>query len=213
MIDEKDREFDGVIKILKELQHVKAPGNFEADLMRKINADRFPEEKTEGWFSRIFAPRRFIPSAALAVIAVLILFVIRPGSNDIENPFNTKPRLRDDMITTTSQLSREKKVDLELQKMIEADKISSSSKQKSSAKSETSNENDYSTKGFHKDEAGSSYASQNYEAVSSPGISDFYVIDKSGLNFRQVNLTKTERMEINRLKADLVRFMKENKPK
>lgn len=214
MIDEKDQEFDGVVKILKELQHVKAPGNFEANLMRKINADKFAEEKTEGWFSRIFVPRRFIPSAAVAIIAVLILFVIRPGSNTIENPFNTKPRMRDDMITTTSQLSQEKKVDIELQKMINSDKIKSPVKQKSEiAKNEEKSRNDYSTKDFQTDRAGSSYTSQNYEAVSSPDISNYYIIDKSGLNFRQVNLTKTERMEINRLKANLMRFMKENKLK
>ena len=80
MIDKKDKEFEGIIKILKELQQVKAPDNFEANLMRKINAGRIPVEKTERWLSRIFAPKRFIPSAAFAVVAVLILFVIKPGS-------------------------------------------------------------------------------------------------------------------------------------
>jgi len=214
MIDEKDHEFDGVIKILKELHHVKAPGNFEANLMRRINAGKYREEKAESWFSRIFVPRRFIPSAALAIIAVLILFVIKPGSNTIENPFNTKPRLRDDMITTTSQLSEEKKVNMELQKMINADKIKGSSKQKSEvAESDEKSENGYNINDFQTDKAGSSYSSQNYEAVSSPDISNYYIIDKNGLNFRQVNLSKTERMEINRLKANLMQFMKENKLK
>ena len=214
MIDEKDQQFEGVIKILKELHHVKAPGNFEADLMRRINSGKYQEEKTESWFSRIFVPKRFIPSAAAAIIAVLILFVIKPGSNTIENPFNTKPRLRDDMITTKSQLSEEKKVDVELQKMINADKIKGTSKQKSEvAQNNEKSGNDYGIKDFQTDRPGSSYAAQNYEAVSSPGFSDYYIIDKSGLNFRQVNLSKTERMEINKLKADLMRFMKENKLK
>ncbi|MFZ0452794.1 MAG: hypothetical protein WCE54_10240 [Ignavibacteriaceae bacterium] len=214
MIDEKDQEFEGVIKILKGLHHLKAPDNFETDLMRRINAGNYKEEKTESWFSRFFAPKRFIPSAALAIVAVLILFVIKPGSNTIENPFNTKPRLREDMITTASQITEEKKVDMELQKMIDSNQDYSSLIQKKEvAKNEEKGKNDYDIKDFQSDRAGSSYASQNYEAVSSPGVSNYYIIDKSGLNFRQVNLTKTERMEISRLKANLMQFMKENKLK
>ena len=41
----------------------------------------------------------------------------------------------------------------------------------------------------------------DYEVVSSPDFSNFYRMDKSGLNFRQVNISKTERMEIDRLKG------------
>lgn len=118
------------------------------------------------------------------------------------------------MITTTSQLSEEKKVDKELQKMIDEDKVNSNSKRKSEiTKNESKDENGYSVKNFQSDRPGSSYASPDYEAVSSPGISNFYIIDKSGLNFRQLNLSKTERMEIDRLKANLMRFMKQNKLK
>ena len=211
MIDEKDQEFEGVIKILKGLHHVKAPANFEADLLRRINSGKYKGENTESWFTRFFVPKRFIPSAALAIVAVLILFVIKPGSNTIENPFNTKPRLREDMITSAAQMSEEKKVDVELQKMIEPNKNNGSLKQKSEvAKTNAKGENDYNVKDFQTDRAGSSYASQNVGAVSSPNVSNYYIIDKSGLNFRQVNLTKTERMEINRLKANLMQFMKEN---
>lgn len=209
MIDENDRQSDGVVKLLKELQHVKAPNNFEADLMRKINTEEFREEKAESWLSRIFAPKRFIPSAALAAAAVIILFVIKPGSTTVENPFNTQPRLRKDMITTSTQLSAEKKVDKELQKMIEKD----NAQKEEIAKSKAENRGDFSVKSFQTDKPGSSYASQGYENVTAQGISGFYRIEKSGLNFRQVNLSKTERMEINRLKENLMRFMKENKLK
>jgi hypothetical protein len=214
MIDDKEHEFEGVVKILKELQKVKSPNNFEADLMRRINSGKFKEEKIENWFSRIFVPRRFIPSAALAVAAVLILFVIKPGSTEIENPFNTKPKLRKDIITTSTQLSEESKMDRELQKMADEDKNKSNINQKDGiVKNETKGNGDYNIKNFRADKPGSSYASSNYGAVLSSGISNFYSIEKSGLNFRQVNLTKTERMEIDRLKANLMRFMKENRLK
>jgi hypothetical protein len=209
MIDEKDQKYGDIVKLLKGLQQVKAPNNFEANLMRKINAEEYTEEKTGNWLSRIFVPKRFIPSAALAVAAVLILFVIKPGSTEIENPFNTQPRMRKDMITTSTQLSAEKKVDKELQKMIEKNKTRKSG----IAKNETQNKSEFSTKNFQTDKPGSSYASQGYEDVSAQAFSGFYGIEKSGLNFRQVNLSKTEKMELNRLKENLIRFMKENKLK
>jgi hypothetical protein len=213
MIDEKDNEFNGVVKILKELQQVKTPNNFEADLMRRVNAGEFREEKTENWLSRIFIPKTFIPSAALAVIAVLILFVIKPGSTEIENPFNARPRVRKDMITTTSQLSEEKKVDKELQKMTKKDKIRSDFKQKSEiAESDSQNKNDYMNKKSPDNRHSTDYTSPNYEVVSQD-ISNFYGVDKNGLNFRQVNLTKSERLELNRLKENLMQFMKENNSK
>ena len=212
MIDEKDYEFEGVVKILKELQQVKAPNNFESNLMRRINSGDFHEEKTENWLSVIFAPKKFIPSAALAVIAVLILFVIKPGYNEIENPLNVKPKIRKDIITTTSQLSDEKKIDKELQKMTGNDKINNSLNQKTEiTKSEPQNKNGYNVRKFQVDKPGSSYyAAPEYEVVPASGTPGFYWVNKNGLNFRQVNLTRNERMELNRLKENLFQFMKEN---
>jgi hypothetical protein len=203
MIDEKDQHYDGVIKLLKELQQVKAPNNFEADLMRRINSEKFKEES---WFSRIFVSKRFIPSAALAVVAVLLLFVIKPGSTQIENPFNTQPRLRKDMITTSSQLSVEKKIDKELEQMIDKNEP----QKQGIAKSETQNKSNSNIENFQTDKSGSTYAASGYEDVSSQNIAGYYGVVKSGLNFRQVNLSKSERMEINKLKENLMRFMKGN---
>ena len=194
MIDEKDKEFEGIVRILKGLQQVKAPNNFETNLMRRINAEEFPDEKPESWISIIFRPKKFIPSAALAIIAIIILFVIKPGSTEIENPFNTRPRVRKDMIATTSQLSEQQKIDNELKKMVGRDKIKDTLKRKQEiAKngSQNNNENEFQT-----DEQNS----PGFEVVSSP---DFYSIDKSGLNFRQVNLSRSERIELNRLKVKL----------
>ena len=201
MIDEKDKEFEGIVRILKGLQQVKAPNNFETNLMRRINAEEFPDEKPESWISIIFTPKKFIPSAALAIIAIIILFVIKPGSTEIENPFNTRPRVRKDMIATTSQLSEQQKINNELKKMVGRDKIKDTLKRKQEiAKngSQNNNENEFQT-----DEQNS----PGFEVVSSP---DFYSIDKSGLNFRQVNLSRSERIELNRLKENLIQFMKEN---
>ncbi len=51
-----DMKYQDVINTLGQLQQVKAPAGFEADLMRRINAESFPEEKT--FWQNIFAPSR-----------------------------------------------------------------------------------------------------------------------------------------------------------
>ena len=215
MIDEKDKEFEGVIKTLKELQQLKAPANFETNLMRKINAGNFPQE-AGSWWSRFLVPKKFIPSAALAIAAVLLLFVLKPGSGESDNPFNVQPRVRKDIITST-QLSSANKVDKELQKMTEETKENGenniSKQNQDIAKSEVPGKRTLSTKKFGSEEPESLYTSQGYEAVSSLNNFDFYGISKNGLNFRQVNLTQNEKREINRLKENLMRFMKQNKLK
>jgi hypothetical protein len=216
MIDEKDKEFERVLKTLKGLQQVKAPANFEADLMRKINAGNFPDEETESWWSRLLVPKRFIPSAALAIAAVLLLFVLKPGSGESDNPFNTQPRVRKDIITST-QLSTENKVDKELQKMAEKetrkDLKNNTLKQENDIAKNEAGKRTLSSKKFDTDEPESLYTSREYETASALNGAAFYGINKNGLNFRHVNLTQNERREINKLKENLMRFMKENKLK
>lgn len=176
MIDEKEKEYEGVIRILKSLQQVKTPPNFEADLMRRINSENFrKEEAQESWLERIFVPKRFIPSAALAIAAVVILFVLNLNPSESDDPFNTQPRVREDVMAST-QFETEQKVGDELQKM---------------------EENRNSGKSLDFD-------------VNENNFSGFYVINKSGLNFKQVNLTQGERREINRLKENIMRLMKKN---
>jgi len=202
MINDNDQEFESVRKVLKEIQQVKAPNYFEADLMRKINAGNFPEEASESWLSRILLPKRFIPSAALAVAAVLILFVFKPGSSEIENPFNTQPKIRKDLVN--AQLSSQEQVDKALQEMVENKKDNDLP---------NANSGRYKTEKSKSNETASSSGSENFETVAAPGFSSFNEIDKRGLNFRQVNLTRSERMEINRLKENLMKFMDDNKSK
>ena len=44
MIDD-EKKYDDLIKTLKGLQQVKAPPNFEADLKRKLNAEKYAKEE------------------------------------------------------------------------------------------------------------------------------------------------------------------------
>ena len=70
----EDMEFRNVINLLKQLQQVKAPSKFEADLMRRINSEKFSSQNT--FWQTIFIPSRMIPAAALAVTVVLLVIVL-----------------------------------------------------------------------------------------------------------------------------------------
>src|SRR3970282_2461977 len=96
-LNDDELRFKNVIDALKGLTEVKAPKNFEADLMRRINSEKF-EEKRQSFWEKIFLPSRLVPSAGLAVAAVLLLFVININSDEVENPLLMEPRVREDMI-------------------------------------------------------------------------------------------------------------------
>ena len=64
-----------VTRLLKDLPKINAPSNFETELSRRINQEGQRKEKTS-WFDKIFSPK-LIPSAALAVTVVIILFLLK----------------------------------------------------------------------------------------------------------------------------------------
>ena len=96
MVNKNDEKYKDVTSSLKGLQKVNAPTNFEANLMRRINS---PEpEKKESFLERFLVPSRLIPATALAVSAVILLFVFNTNSNN-EDPLLTNPRVRTDIIS------------------------------------------------------------------------------------------------------------------
>src|SRR3989337_128518 len=98
---EDDNEFEKIKRLLKDLPKVNAPSNFENELSKRINQGEQTKEK-ESWFDKIFLPK-LIPSAALAVTAVIILFLLRGNVNDIEDPFQIMPKLRDEQTVKQEQ--------------------------------------------------------------------------------------------------------------
>ncbi len=96
----EEKKYEKLIKDLKNLQQVKAHANFEADLMRRINAEKYaPEEKS--FWGKIFLPSRLIPSLGLAAAAVVVFLVVNINSEEMDNPFLIEPRLREDIIEVT----------------------------------------------------------------------------------------------------------------
>ena len=67
MNDEK--KYNDVIKTLKGLQQVKAPPNFEANLKRKLNEEKF-SKKSKRSIKDFLVPSRLIPSFGIAGAAI-----------------------------------------------------------------------------------------------------------------------------------------------
>ncbi|MBZ0199618.1 MAG: hypothetical protein K8H86_07110 [Ignavibacteriaceae bacterium] len=102
--NENERQNENITDILSRLKKVTVPPNFDADLMRRINSEKYGKTKT--WWQKLFAPSRLIPAAALALTTIALLFIFNPDAYD-ENPLLTNPRLREDVtLTPASQSNR-----------------------------------------------------------------------------------------------------------
>ena len=93
-----EKKYEKVINTLKNLKKVKAPENFEADLKRRINSEKFSKEEKKGFWQNIFVPAKLIPSIGLVVVAVVVFFVVETNSEEMENPFLIEPRVRQDIV-------------------------------------------------------------------------------------------------------------------
>ena len=187
-LNDDELKYKNVINILKSLQEVKAPQNFHADLMRRINSERF-EEKQNFW-EKVFAPSRLIPSAALAVTAVILLFVVNITSDNAENPLLMEPKVRQDVIQAQDMS------DIPLSQ--ENDDLSQ--------KSKSSEDNSLADRKGKNSNPDIENRERNF-AYSSAG----YSIDKNGLNFRQINLTDEEQQRLDELKKHFHSLLKNSR--
>jgi len=97
-VKDDEKKYNDLIKNLNQLQEVKAPANFEAELMRKINSEKYKTEKEQSIWSKFFLPSRLIPSAGLAAAAVIVFFVVTLNPEEMEDPLQMEPRVREDII-------------------------------------------------------------------------------------------------------------------
>jgi hypothetical protein len=202
--NKEDLKYENVINILNKLQKVKVPENFEADLMRKINSipQSGIEKKPQDFWDKIFKgwiSTRLIPSAGLAAAAVIVLFMINTNSNEAENLLLSEPRIREDIITAGSQ-DIQVNVEDALTKDAKKDELKNDIKEKS--KTEMNKEEITPDSDLLDLSAGRNNIARvdiekrigHFRTEISSNVS--YVINKSGLNFRMVNLTKEQRNEL-----------------
>ncbi|MFH0736324.1 MAG: hypothetical protein V1773_17480 [bacterium] len=89
--DIKEKEFEPVIELLKNLPKIEAPDNFEYNLMVKIQNKNFalPEtKKTKKWLL-IFGP-----AGAVVLSTFLVLFFFTENFKNSDDPFNFEPGIR-----------------------------------------------------------------------------------------------------------------------
>lgn len=96
--NKEDKEYTEVIAALKSLKKVSAKPNFEANLMRKINSEKFAVK--DSIFQKFFFGRVLLPSAAAVVLLVMMIFFLQDPSQEIADPFSEMPKEREDVITT-----------------------------------------------------------------------------------------------------------------
>ena len=108
-MENDDKKYEDVIKALKGLQEVKAPANFEADLQRRINSEKFSKEEKKSFWENIFVPSRLIPSLGLVAVSVVIFFAIDTNPEEVDNPFLIEPKVREDVFAVADYIELEKK--------------------------------------------------------------------------------------------------------
>lgn len=87
-----DEKFADTIQLLKGLDKIKAPDNFEYNLMVKIENRDFDNVRSEksSWRLTWVLP----PVAALSLTAIVLFFVLSEQPSDFENPLLSPPMLR-----------------------------------------------------------------------------------------------------------------------
>jgi hypothetical protein len=236
-MENDEKKYEDVIKALKGLQEVKAPANFEADLQRRINSEKFSKEEKKGFWENIFVPTRLIPSLGLMAVAVVIFFVVDTNSEEMDNPFLIEPRVREDVFAVTDYEDLEKKQDeLSKQKSLKKERPTVEQKKNDSwqkaaeDKLVTGREKGAEILTDEKDMArDESFATDNLVVADSldtivtespqptvpTGTGSEMVtgqaITKEELNFRQVQLSKEEQKVVNELKNQVQSVERVNK--
>ncbi len=219
-MNDEEKTYKKLIDDLKNLPKIEAPKNFETGLWRKINSSE--ETKKVSFLEKLLSPARLAPVALAIVSAIIIFFVIDVNSEEMEDPLNIAPRLREDLVVletfkdipaeTKKNLVRQKeKVEVRSEELFSKKKNIPQPLTKSKVdgvhlESETKAEEQLLTDEL---EAGRS-DSNNYKSdyarglggsvAPSPVTISVNEISKDNVNFMQRNLSSEEKMEVQQLK-------------
>lgn len=97
--NDDEKMYENVTKLLGSMKKVSVPPNFDADLMRRINSEKYA--LPEPWWKKVFIPSRLIPAAGLALATIAVLFVLDTASVESENPLLSNPRVREDVVAAS----------------------------------------------------------------------------------------------------------------
>ena len=99
-MNDEEKKYEKLINDLKNLPSIKAPENFEADILRQIHSSK--RDKKESFWKKIFTPGKLVPAAVAIASAIIIFIVIDIKPERPEDPLNLQPRLREDVIKIQS---------------------------------------------------------------------------------------------------------------
>jgi hypothetical protein len=176
--NDEDIKYREIIRTLNSLQKVTAPPGFETGLMRRINSGNYQERRT--FWDNILSPSRLIPSSAAAVAMILVLLFFNLQSDNIENPLSSDPRVREDFILADGVVMNTEVPALEEETISQQETVLETRRLDSS----------------------SAVSGILTASASNPDL----VINKSGLNFRQINLSEDEKEQLRRLKERIKSF-------
>ncbi|QQS36301.1 MAG: hypothetical protein IPM56_19010 [Ignavibacteriales bacterium] len=211
-------KYKDVIDGLKNLKKVETPKDFETTLMRKLNQ---PEKiKKESIFKRLFIPSRLVPSMALAVTAVILVFVIDLSPDELENPLLLEPRLRQDIVMVTSEepVTVEKQVEKKSKDAPKKEEapvntlpsVQEMMKDEVVIQNQAVMRNEADLSATRTDSfANSPAVTGSVEAIQQPVQTSIQnEIDKSGLDYRQINLNVEDRQNVQKLKERMQNSVK-----
>jgi len=218
-MNEEEKTYKKLLDDLKNLPKVDAPKNFETELLRKINSSEL--EKKESFWDKILTPGKLAPAAVALASAAIIFFVVDINSEEMEDPLNIAPRLREDLVIIESieeipveQLKKSDRVKEEpgiLNEGLAETKETETQVLPNAVYEERSEMN---SKGVDKSLAdelisgkleSDSFKSDDSRslggsAVPSPVTTSAAEISKDNLNFMQRNLSTEEKKEVQQLK-------------
>ena len=99
-MNEEEKTYKKLLDDLKNLPKVDVPKNFETELLRKINSSE--PEKKESFWNKLLSPGKLAPAAVALASAAIIFFVVDINSEEMEDPLNIAPRLREDVVVIES---------------------------------------------------------------------------------------------------------------
>ncbi len=203
--EKDDLQYKDLIKDLNQLQEVNAPKNFEADLMRKINSGDLGKEKINtGFWDSFISPARLIPIGVLAAAMFIMFIMIQNKPNISDDPLLAAPRERTDLISSN---------DISIEDFVKERKEISNSLKKDKSESDQKDSDEKGTKPFANNSLKSEGLASSSRSLNgavlqghlnAPAAKASFAISKSGLNFRQVNLSKEEKQEVEQLREKLL---------
>lgn len=207
-LNDDEKRYEHLVRNLKQLKKIKAPDYFEADLLRRINSGKFKEEKGSSW--KIFAPARLVSSIVVVVVAIIVVFMIETFPTKQIDPLSVNPPLRKDLLQENQgeELSSGKIINKKME-------MQSNESKRGQKQNNTAGKNKlYAGQNSVKSKEIPSPTSNFYDKSNNTAIAGISMLSgpalKEGLNYKQVNLSKSQKKEVYILKQKMVESFKED---